>query len=274
MRPSPAARAAAAAADRLHRLPAGQGDRPAQARGHLGRRDRRDHRRPRRQLRSRAAAPGPEQGQPRRDRLGAADRQGPGHARGANRRPPGADHRPAADDRPAARRAAAGGHRRSLLEPAARPTRGPGRGPLPARDRALGPQLRAPARRDPGAEGGAVRLGPGLGARLQGRPRRGPGRPCRVLGAGPAPPAHVTLAEPEHFDDVDPRAQFVPGAIRARFSDLGPGERVAFAINGRVAATTSTYEGPDGCAPSWWCRPSAFRPGANSVEVLTHSRRP
>ena len=82
-------------------------------------------------------------------------------------------------------------------------------------------------------------------------------------------PAAATLAEPEQFDDVDPRAQFVPGAIRARFSDLGPGARVAFAINGRIAATTSTYDGPDGSRAFVVVPSSAFRPGANSVEVLT-----
>ena len=61
----------------------------------------------------------------------------------------------------------------------------------------------------------------------------------------------------------------MPGAIRARFSDLGPGARVAFAINGRIAATTSTYDGPDGSRAFVVVPSSAFRPGANSVEVLT-----
>jgi Sulfatase len=94
------------------------------------------------------------------------------------------------------------------------------------------------------------------------------GRPASSV-PGLAPAAAVTLAEPEQFDDVDPQARFVPGAIRARFSGLGPGVRVAFAINGRIAATTSTYEGPDGTRAFVVVPPSAFRPGANSVEVLT-----
>ena len=94
------------------------------------------------------------------------------------------------------------------------------------------------------------------------------GRPASSL-SGLAPAAGVTLAESEQFEDVDPRAPFVPGAIRARFSGLGPGVRVAFAINGRVAATTSTYEGPDGTRAFVVVPPAAFTPGANSVEVLT-----
>ena len=95
------------------------------------------------------------------------------------------------------------------------------------------------------------------------------GRSVASLPGQVSPVASVTLAEPEDFDEVDPKASFVPGAIRARFSGLGAGERVAFAINGRVAATTSTYEGPDGVRAFVVVPPSAFRPGSNSVEVLS-----
>ena len=95
------------------------------------------------------------------------------------------------------------------------------------------------------------------------------GRPVSSLGGRVSPAPGVTLAGPEGFEEVDPQARFVPGAIRAVFSALGPGERVAFAINGRIAATTSTYEGPDATRAFVVVPPTAFRPGANSVEVLT-----
>ena len=91
----------------------------------------------------------------------------------------------------------------------------------------------------------------------------------QVSSLGGVQPASVTLASPDAYDDVDPSARFVPGAIRAVFSELGPGERVVFAINGRVAAVTRTYQGPDAVRAFVIVPPSAFKPGANSVEVLT-----
>ncbi len=93
------------------------------------------------------------------------------------------------------------------------------------------------------------------------------GRQVSSLGGVQA--ASVTLASPDAYDDVDPSARFVPGAIRAVFSELGAGERVVFAINGRVAAVTRTYQGPDAVRAFVIVPPSAFKPGANSVEVLT-----
>ena len=72
----------------------------------------------------------------------------------------------------------------------------------------------------------------------------------QVSSLGGVQPAAVTLASPEAYNDVDPGARFVPGAIRAVFSELGPGERVIFTINGRIAAVTRTYQGQTRCAPS------------------------
>ena len=95
------------------------------------------------------------------------------------------------------------------------------------------------------------------------------GRQVSSLGDRVSPAPGVTFASPEGFEDVDPKARFVPGAIRAVFGGLGPGERVAFAINGRIAATTSTYEGPDAIRAFAVVPPSAFAPGSNSVEALT-----
>jgi hypothetical protein len=94
------------------------------------------------------------------------------------------------------------------------------------------------------------------------------GRPVSKLAGGVATAATVTLAEAD-FEDVDPLGEFVPGALRARFSGLGTDVPVAFAVNGRVAGTTETYAGPDGVRAFVVVPPTAFRPGANEVEVLT-----
>lgn len=78
----------------------------------------------------------------------------------------------------------------------------------------------------------------------------------------------VTLATPEAFDSVDPEAGFVPGGIRARLSGLGAGEPIAVAVNGRIATVTATYPADGGTRALAVVPPTAFRPGANSVQVL------
>lgn len=94
------------------------------------------------------------------------------------------------------------------------------------------------------------------------------GRKVTDLPGGVATDSVVTLADPKGFEEVDPKGEFVPGAIRARFSGYGSGVPVAFAVNGRVAATTETYPGPDGTRAFVVVPPSAFRFGANEVEVF------
>ena len=94
------------------------------------------------------------------------------------------------------------------------------------------------------------------------------GQPVSELAGGASTAATVTIAE-SNFEEVDPFGEFVPGALRARFSGLDTGVPVAFAVNGRVAATTETYEGPDGVRAFAVVPPTSFRLGANEVEVLT-----
>jgi hypothetical protein len=94
------------------------------------------------------------------------------------------------------------------------------------------------------------------------------GQPVSKLAGGVSTAATVTIAE-SNFEEVDPIGEFVPGALRARFSGLGTDVPVAFAVNGVVAATSETYDGPDGVRAFAVVPPTAFKPGANVVEVLT-----
>lgn len=94
------------------------------------------------------------------------------------------------------------------------------------------------------------------------------GQPVSRLAGGVSTAATVTIAE-SNFEEVDPLGEFVPGALRARFSGLDTDVPVAFAVNGVVAAATETYEGPDGVRAFAVVPPTSFAPGANEVEVLT-----
>ena len=94
------------------------------------------------------------------------------------------------------------------------------------------------------------------------------GRVASDLPKGPPAAGTVTLASPESFDDVHPTARFVPGAIRAVDDSLEPNTPLAFAVNGRIAAVAQTYEAPDHMRAFAMVPPSAFREGANSVEVF------
>jgi hypothetical protein len=95
------------------------------------------------------------------------------------------------------------------------------------------------------------------------------GRRVSDLPSDPAGQGTVTLASPEAFDSVDPEAGFVPGAIRARFSGLGAGEPIAVAVNGRIATVTATYPAGEGTRALAVVPPTAFKPGVNSVQVLS-----
>jgi hypothetical protein len=94
------------------------------------------------------------------------------------------------------------------------------------------------------------------------------GRVADDLPQGPPASGTVTLASPESFDDVHPTARYVPGAIRAVDDSLEPNTPLAFAVNGRIVATAQTYRAPDHMRAFAMVPPTAFREGANSVEVF------
>lgn len=95
------------------------------------------------------------------------------------------------------------------------------------------------------------------------------GRKVSDLPVGPAPDAgSASFASPEDYDDVDPKAPFVPGAIRAVVTGIEPGDSVAVAINGRIATVGTAFGAPDGTRVFLIVPPTAFRPGSNSVELF------
>jgi len=81
----------------------------------------------------------------------------------------------------------------------------------------------------------------------------------------------TTLATgPARFLDVRPGSGFVPARISGRVTAgrLDPGAELAIAVNGRVQAVTRTLEGRAAGQFRALVPESAFRPGANEVEVF------
>jgi len=82
------------------------------------------------------------------------------------------------------------------------------------------------------------------------------------------PGAQVRLDSTRSFQSVDPTAPLVPVFVTGQVSGIGVGEQLAVAVNGRVAATTYTFEEGGQTAFSAVVAPQSFRRGANSVQVL------
>ncbi len=86
------------------------------------------------------------------------------------------------------------------------------------------------------------------------------------------------LASPSLFREVDPTSSFVPALVEGFVGPAGelePPLDLAIGINGAVAATTRTRSDPLGgglLAFSALAPETAFRPGANDVEVLVIRR--
>jgi hypothetical protein len=98
----------------------------------------------------------------------------------------------------------------------------------------------------------------------------------RAAGGGAAAPFSVALTDAQLYDAVDPASGLVPSFVRGRLTPLagaaGP-PAVAVAVNGVIAATTQAFVADDRTLTFGVLLPdSAFRPGANDVEVFAVSR--
>jgi hypothetical protein len=70
------------------------------------------------------------------------------------------------------------------------------------------------------------------------------------------------------YRKVNPATGVVPAYVTGELSGVAPGRTIAVAVNGTIRATGQTYSSGGGTRYSVIVRPSAFRNGANRVEVL------
>ena len=98
------------------------------------------------------------------------------------------------------------------------------------------------------------------------------GRPVSRLRLQPPGRARATVDGPSRFRSVDPGGLYLPADVSGAIHGVPPARRrVAIAINGRIAATARTVVAPAGELYTALCPPSAFRRGANRVEVFALS---
>jgi hypothetical protein len=91
----------------------------------------------------------------------------------------------------------------------------------------------------------------------------------RTVGAaGTLSGAHFELDGGGLFADVDPRGALVPAFVTGELSGVPDGARLAVAIDGRVAATAARWQDGDVTRFSALVPPSAYTPGANSVDLV------
>jgi Sulfatase len=95
------------------------------------------------------------------------------------------------------------------------------------------------------------------------------GRPVSRLRLQPPGRARATVDAPSRFRSVAPGGRYLPADVSGSIHGVAPARRrVAIAINGRIAATARTVVLPAGEVYTALCAPSAFRRGANRVEVF------
>lgn len=94
------------------------------------------------------------------------------------------------------------------------------------------------------------------------------GRSLTELAAGTAPDLGAELDGPALLQSVDLASGLVPAYITGRVVDGAAGWDLAVAVNGRVVATTRTYEASDGARFAAVVPDDALRDGSNEVELL------
>jgi hypothetical protein len=94
------------------------------------------------------------------------------------------------------------------------------------------------------------------------------GRSLAELGAGTASDLRAELEGGALLRTVDLASGLVPAYITGRVVDGAVGWELAVALNGRVVATTQTYDASDGVRFAAVVPDDAIRDGSNEVEVL------
>jgi len=90
----------------------------------------------------------------------------------------------------------------------------------------------------------------------------------RVTSAQPSGAASGRIDGASLYRKVNPATGVVPAYVTGELSGVAPGRTIAIAVNGTIRATGQTYSSGGGTRYSVIVRPSAFRNGANRVEVL------
>lgn len=90
----------------------------------------------------------------------------------------------------------------------------------------------------------------------------------RVTSARPSGAASGRIDGAALYRKVNPATGVVPAYVTGELSGVAPGRTIAVAVNGTIRATGQTYSSGGGTRYSVIVRPSAFRNGANRVEIL------
>ena len=94
------------------------------------------------------------------------------------------------------------------------------------------------------------------------------GRAVSAFAVRPAPTARVEVDSASLYDAVDPSSGFLPSFVEGRASGLREGQPLAVAVNGRIAATTRTFEFHDELRFAAFVPEQTLRRGKNTVEVF------
>ena len=100
------------------------------------------------------------------------------------------------------------------------------------------------------------------------------GRPVRLMRISQMRRAEIELVDAELFEAVRPASAFVPTRIVGRiYGDLPIGSAMAVAVNGRVAATTTSYGARGSRRFAVLVPESSFRAGRNTVDIYAVQSR-
>jgi hypothetical protein len=84
----------------------------------------------------------------------------------------------------------------------------------------------------------------------------------------PVTDASASLVDPSRYESVDPDALAVPSLIEGQLDGVEPGEELAVAVDGRIAAVTRAFEAAGAVRFVALVPPRTFVEGANRVEVF------
>jgi hypothetical protein len=79
--------------------------------------------------------------------------------------------------------------------------------------------------------------------------------------------ATIALDSPQLFEKVNPDGRFVPAFVTGLLQGAAPGQRFAIAVNGRIRATSTSYEDADGVRLGGLIDPAVLRSGENEIAV-------
>ncbi len=93
------------------------------------------------------------------------------------------------------------------------------------------------------------------------------GRPFESMRGEPAP-VEATIIDGETVRSYDPDSEVVPARIAGTLDGLAAKEPIAVALNGRIVATTYSYDGDRGIEFSAMVKPSLLQAGDNELALL------